>query len=56
MIIKIHIFVFKDYGISTYQHSYDEEQNVKIVTALVKISEANYLLEVDTSNVRIGPN
>lgn len=52
MIIKVHIFVFKDYGIVTYQYGPNEEQNNRIIKALIKESEGNYLIEVDTENVK----
>ena len=52
MIIKVHIFVFKDYGIVTYQYGPNEEQNHKVVQALMQESEGNYLIEVDTENVK----
>ena len=52
MIIKIHIFVFKDYGIATFQYGPNEEENKKAIELLCKESETNYLWEIDTENVK----
>ena len=52
MIIKVHIFVFKDYGIATFQYGPNEEENKKAIELLCKESETNYLWEIDTENVK----
>ena len=44
--MKIHIFVFEDYGIATFQEGFDEENNTKISEIMKKKSKANYVLDI----------
>ncbi len=44
--MKIHIFVFEDYGIATIQEGANEEETDKACKALAEKSIASYVLDI----------